>query len=105
MQRLKRVYFYIFILFRNDLANIVRRRGYKVIREFLANSRGTDLDEEENKDEKKGAISDRNIRVYLFESRFSCSKCWKPLLIIAFFYFRRSGCGREQCGRRVSIVY
>ncbi|XP_024922387.3 protein PTST homolog 3, chloroplastic isoform X5 [Ziziphus jujuba] len=38
---------------RNDLANIVRRRGYKVIREFLANSRGTDLDEEENKDEKK----------------------------------------------------
>ncbi|XP_015898398.3 protein PTST homolog 3, chloroplastic isoform X2 [Ziziphus jujuba] len=45
---------------RNDLANIVRRRGYKVIREFLANSRGTDLDEEENKDEKKGQDVDVN---------------------------------------------
>lgn len=46
-------------LYRTDLANIVRRRGYKVIREFLTNSRETDLDEEGNIDEQKGAISDR----------------------------------------------
>ncbi|KAF3441818.1 hypothetical protein FNV43_RR15733 [Rhamnella rubrinervis] len=47
---------------RNDLANIVRRRGYKVIRELLANSTETDVDEfnvEESITEHKVAISDR----------------------------------------------
>ncbi|XP_030926316.1 protein PTST homolog 3, chloroplastic isoform X2 [Quercus lobata] len=46
---------------RNDLANIVRRRGYKLIRELLANSTTSNndgLDPKKSFDENQGAISD-----------------------------------------------
>ncbi|XP_050243180.1 protein PTST homolog 3, chloroplastic isoform X1 [Quercus robur] len=46
---------------RNDLANIVRRRGYKLIRELLANSTTSNndgLDPKKSFDENQGAIGD-----------------------------------------------
>lgn len=48
-------------IYRNDLANIVRRRGYKLIRELLANSTTSNndgLDPKKSFDENQGAISD-----------------------------------------------
>lgn len=52
------VYFILMqMLYRNDLANIVRRRGYKIVRELLANS--TKLDHHQpSADEKLTATSD-----------------------------------------------
>ena len=49
------------IFYRNDLANIVKRRGYKLIRELLANSTTSNIDGLDLKksfDENQGAISD-----------------------------------------------
>lgn len=46
---------------RNDLANIVRRRGYKLIRELLANSTTSNidgLDPKKNFDDNQDAVSD-----------------------------------------------
>ncbi|XVE61663.1 hypothetical protein DITRI_Ditri06bG0058000 [Diplodiscus trichospermus] len=86
---------------RNDLANIVRRRGYKVIRKLLTSSLITDIDGssvEESVVEKHEAIGE-----YIFEgkykflypcmSSFILIKLW-VLLINYFYHFK----GQNQKG-------
>lgn len=46
--------------YRIDLANIVRRRGYKVIRELLANSAETDVDES---NAEKQSIAEHGVAI------------------------------------------
>jgi phage gp36-like protein len=52
---------FVLIFYRNDLANVVRRRGYKRIRELLANSTKSDidgLDQKKSFDANQDAVSD-----------------------------------------------
>ncbi len=59
-------------IYRNDLANIVRRRGYELIRELLANSTTSNidgLDPKKNFDDNQDAVSDHGdilTGLYLF---------------------------------------
>lgn len=63
---------FVLIFNRNDLANIVRRRGYKLVRELLANSTKSDingLDQKKIIDANQDAISDHEDKLtgrYLF---------------------------------------
>lgn len=52
---------FVLIFYRKDLANIVRRRGYKLIRELLANSIKSDidgLDQKKSFDANQDAVGD-----------------------------------------------